>query len=79
MFQAANEGSQAGGGATAFLLIVLAIWALSRLDGGSAGRAERAKRKREIDAFVRSRREDADIFYEVLDELGPEDPKHKHP
>ncbi|MEU9779654.1 hypothetical protein AB0H92_01460 [Streptomyces phaeochromogenes] len=77
MFQAASDGGQAGGGATAFILIVLAIWALSRLDGGSAGRAERAKRKREIDAIVRSRPEDAAIFREVLDELSDEDPKHK--
>ncbi|WP_405954305.1 hypothetical protein [Streptomyces phaeochromogenes] len=79
MFQAASEGGQAGGGATAFFLIVLAIWALSRLDGGSAGRAKRAKRKREIDAIVRSRPEDADIFHEVLDELRHEGPKHKRP
>lgn len=69
MFQAASEGGQASGSATAFILIVLAIWALSRLGGMSAHRAERAKRKREIDAIVRSRPEDTDIFREVLDEV----------
>ncbi|EKX60650.1 hypothetical protein [Streptomyces ipomoeae] len=68
MFQAASEGGQASG-ATAFILIVLAIWALSRLGGSSAHRAKRAKRKREIDAIVRSRPEDTDIFREVLDEV----------
>ncbi|MGW0864695.1 hypothetical protein [Streptomyces sp. NPDC002611] len=69
MFQAVSEGSQASGGATAFILIVLAIWALSRLSGPSVHRAKRAKRKREIDAIVRSRPEDTDIFREVLDEV----------
>ena len=67
MFQAASEGGHASGSATAFILIVLAIWALSRLNRASGAR--RAKRKREIDAIVRSRPEDTDIFREVLDEV----------
>lgn len=76
MILAASEGGQASG-ATAFILLVLAIWALSRLDGSSAHRAKRAKRKREVDAIVRSRPEDANIFREVLDELDAEDSKKK--
>jgi hypothetical protein len=67
MFQAASEGGQGSGSATAFILIVLAIWALSRLSRASGAR--RAKRKREIDAIVRSRPEDTDIFREVLNEV----------
>lgn len=67
MFQAASESGQGSGSATAFILIVLAIWALSRLSGAST--ASRAKRKREIDAIVRSRPEDTDLFREVSDEV----------
>jgi hypothetical protein len=66
---AVSESGGQASGATAFILIALAIWALSRLSGPSAHRAKRAKRKREIDAIVRSRPEDIDIFREVLDEV----------
>ncbi|MGW3931335.1 hypothetical protein ACWECC_24995 [Streptomyces microflavus] len=76
MILAATEGGQANGFSTV-VVIVLIFWVLSRLDGGKSARVKRAKRKREIDAFVRSRPEDAELFREVLDELDVDDVRSK--
>lgn len=67
-----SEGGSATTGGL-FVLGLLIIWVLSLLDGGKAARVKRAKRKREIDAIVRSRPEDAELFREVLDELDVRD------
>ncbi|MGC5342221.1 hypothetical protein ACPXCE_09260 [Streptomyces sp. DT24] len=73
MFHAASEGGQAaGGGVVAFILIVLVLWALSRLDTSSE-RPKRVQRKREIETIVRNRSSDTDLFREVLNELAKEE------
>ncbi|MFE1887223.1 hypothetical protein [Streptomyces microflavus] len=73
MYQAVSDGSQgAGGGVTAVILIILAIWVLSRLDSSSE-RTKQAQRKREIETIVRGRTSDADLFREVLDDLDKEE------
>ncbi|MGW3931326.1 hypothetical protein ACWECC_24950 [Streptomyces microflavus] len=70
MILIATSGGEATGGVSALLVIFLVVWMLSRLDHRSSERAARTKRKTEIEAIVKSRLEDADLFREVLNELG---------
>lgn len=75
MFHAANEGGQTISGGLALFMIVCVIWISHRHERQKAARATRAKRKAEIEAIVKSRLEDADLFREVLDELDADDDK----
>ncbi|MFE1887218.1 hypothetical protein [Streptomyces microflavus] len=77
MIPIAASGGETTGGVSALLLIALVVWMLSRLDHRSSERAARAKRKTEIKAIVKSRPEDADLFREVLDELGTDGTRGK--
>jgi hypothetical protein len=72
MLYAIREGSQATGGMSFVIVVGLLIWALSRLDVVSGERAQRKQRKHEIEAIVRARIGDVEIFREVLDELDKE-------
>lgn len=73
MIPIANPGGETTGGASVLLVIVLVVWMLSRLSHRSSERAARTKCKTEIEAIVKSRPEDADLFREVLNELGTDD------
>ncbi|WP_435212648.1 hypothetical protein [Streptomyces sp. bgisy034] len=75
MLHAANEGSQTISGGLALFVIVCVIWISHRHERQKAARATRAKRKAEIEAIVKSRPEDADLFREVLEELDAGDNK----
>ncbi|WP_416982939.1 hypothetical protein [Streptomyces sp. T028] len=75
VFRAASEGGQTISGGLALFVIVCVIWISHRRERQKAARATRAKRKAEIEAIVKSRPEDADLFHEVLDELGSDDDK----
>lgn len=75
MIRAASESGQTVSGSLAFFLLVAVIWAANRHERRKAERAKRAKRKTEIEAIVKSRPEDAELFREVLDELGGDDAK----
>ncbi|MDN3263292.1 hypothetical protein QWJ26_26480 [Streptomyces sp. CSDS2] len=75
MLEAASEGAPAVSGSVAFFVIVCVIWAANRHERQKAAQAKRAKRKAEIRAIVKSRPEDAELFREVLDELGKDDAK----
>lgn len=77
MLEAASEGTSAVSSTVAFFVIVCVIWAANRHERQQAARAKRAKRKAEIRAIVKSRPEDAELFREVLDELGSDDPKQR--
>ncbi|MFF2735843.1 hypothetical protein [Streptomyces cyaneofuscatus] len=68
MIQFASEASQAADGSASGIVILVVIWLLlSR--SNKAARTDRARRKREVEVFVRSRPEDAELFREVVDEL----------
>lgn len=75
MFQAVSEGAPAVSGSFAVFVIVCVIWAAHRHDKRKRELAQRAKRKAEIEAIVKSRPQDAPLFREALDELETDGPK----
>lgn len=77
MISIAASAGEASGGVSVLLAIALIVWMLSRLDHRSSERAARTKRKTEIEAIVKSRPEDADLFREVLNELGTDGTRGK--
>lgn len=77
MISIAASAGEASGGVSVLLVIALVVWMLSRLDHQSSERAARTKRKTEIEAIVKSRPEDADLFREVLNELGTDGTRGK--
>ncbi|MET4669146.1 hypothetical protein [Streptomyces sp. PvR018] len=77
MISIAASAGEVSGGVSVLLVIALVVWMLSRLDHRSSERAARTKRKTEIEAIVKSRPEDADLFREVLNELGTDGTRGK--
>ncbi|QYA94401.1 hypothetical protein KZO11_12140 [Streptomyces anulatus] len=77
MIAIAASGGETTGGVSALLWIAVVVWMRSRLDHRSREQAARTKRKTEIEAIVKSRPEDADLFREVLNELGTDGTRGK--
>ncbi len=78
MFRAASEGGQTVSGTFAILVIACVIWAANRHDRLKKEKAlakRKAEIKAEMEAKLKAHPEDAPLFKEVLDELGPDDLK----